>query len=87
MASVVRYKMSSPENNNVDHVLSLNNDGKSLSEISAMIESARINIQSFITKYKLCEKKECGKKTGRPPKTMHFKRRPADCQNEFESPF
>ena len=66
MASVARLKMSSPERN---RVLSLHNDGKSLSEIAAIIGRARTNVQRIIAKYEQCGHIERGKKTGRPPKT------------------
>jgi transposase len=66
MAPVERLRMSSPERN---RVLSLHNDGKSLSQIAAIIGRARTNVQRIIAKYKQCKHIERGKKTGRPPKT------------------
>ena len=66
MASVIRHKMSSPERN---RVMSLHNDGKSLSEIADIIGRARTNVQRIIAKYKQYGNIERRKKTGRPHKT------------------
>ena len=61
MAAIVRFKMYLPERN---HVLSLHNDEKSLSEISAMIESVGTNVESIISKYRNAEKKKVEKTAG-----------------------
>ena len=49
MAPVIRRKMLSPDRN---RVMSLHNDGKSLSDIADIIGRARTNVQRIVAKYK-----------------------------------